>query len=241
MVYCEEGFFEHVVNGVKYKQVEGEMIFIRESDTHKLHGKNFKYHNIAFSGAWMDSLCNFIGRDIIEQIIIKDEKPPYFRIPQKDRADFEEKIRSLLNHSRDNYQNLEFSHFIISVLDTYLIRKEDNVVAGHIPSWFQETIRMVNQSADIIPTLEEIIDQSCKCAEHVSRTFKKYLDVTPSQYLKGIKLKKAADLLRNTNYPIKEICYLSSYENSNYFHKQFKELYSQTPSEYRKSHSQYIH
>ena len=241
MVYCEEGFFDHQVNGVKYRQLEGELIFIRETDSHLLKGKNFKYHNIAFSGAWMDSFKIFLGDKLIDQAIVKCNNPPYFRIPMKEKAGFEEKIRSLLNPSNDDYQQLEFSHFMIYILDKYLIRKDEENISDDIPLWFQDTIRMINTSTDTIPTLDEIIDRSCKCAEHVSRSFKKYLDVTPSQYLKGIKLKKAAELLRNTNYPIKEICYLSSYENTNYFHKQFRELYDQTPSEYRKSQSQYIH
>ncbi|MDA3812016.1 MAG: helix-turn-helix domain-containing protein [Spirochaetaceae bacterium] len=241
IVYCEEGSFDHEVNGIKHKQVEGEFIFIRETDTHKLNGKSFKYHNIAFSGAWMDALCDFLGEEIINQTIIRSGHPPYYRIPGKEKHAFEEKIRGLLSDSKDSYKNVEFSHFIISILDLYMINKEEKVISDNIPLWFQEIIRMIHQRAEGIPTLDEIINRSCKCAEHVSRSFKKYLGLTPSQYLKGIKLKKAAELLRNTNYPIKEICYLSFYENANYFHKQFREIYDQTPSEYRKSFSQYIH
>jgi len=241
MVYCEEGFFEHEVNGIKYRQIQGELIFIRETDSHRLKGKNFKYHNIAFSGRWMNSFEDFIGEDIINQAIASSDNPPYFRIPLKEKAAFEEKIKNLLNPSNDGYLLLEFSHFMIYILDNFLIRKEEELISDNIPPWFHDTIRMINASTETIPSLDEIIEKSCKCAEHVSRTFKKYLNVTPSQYVKAIKLKKAAELLRNTNYSIKEICYLSSYENSNYFHKQFRELYDQTPSEYRKSHSQYIH
>jgi hypothetical protein len=30
LVYCEEGFFEHHINGRKHKQIEGEMILKKE-------------------------------------------------------------------------------------------------------------------------------------------------------------------------------------------------------------------
>jgi AraC family cel operon transcriptional repressor len=241
MVYCENGSFDHFVNGTKYRQEEGEMIFIREFDSHLLNGKNFKYHNIAFSSAWMNLLGDFLGEDLIKRTIIENKNPPYFKIPQKDRIILQNRISSLRNRSQGIYEQVEFSHFLIYVIDSFMIQKEETSGSENMPQWFLDTIRMINDTSGEIPSLEEVIDRSGRCAEHVSRSFRKYLQLTPSQYLKGVKLKKAGELLRYTNYSIKEISYLSSYESLNYFHKQFRELYGKTPSEYRKLNNQYIH
>lgn len=189
----------------------------------------------------MRSLSDFLEDKIINQTIVQLTDPPYFRVPRKERVVLEDRISSLLNNSKDEYHQVEFSHFIVYILDTYIIRKGNEIISDNIPLWFQNVISMINHSSTNIPTLDDIVNSSCKCAEHVSRSFKKYLNITPSRYLTGIKLKKAAELLRNTNYSINEICFLSLYGNSNYFHKQFCELYDQTPSDYRKSHSRYIH
>ena len=43
------------------------------------------------------------------------------------------------------------------------------------------------------------------------------------------------DLLRSTDKPIGDIIILVGYENSSYFHKEFKKRYGMTPKEYRRS------
>lgn len=240
-VYCEEGEFEHKINGRSLKHGEGEIFFIRESDTHALKGKNFKYHNIAFSGAWLESLKLFLGNDLLEHTVLRQSTSPRITVPLKERETMSRRIRSLISKSRGESQILEFSHFLFYLFDLFLVGKEDDEFFMDVPPWFQRIVRYINSREEGIPSLDQVIEKSCKCPEHVSRSFRKYLSMTPSAYLKSIRLKKAAELLKNTNYSVKEVCYLSSYENSNYFHKQFRESFSQTPSEYRKSHSRIIH
>ncbi len=240
-VYCEEGDFEHKINGRVFEHSEGEIFFIRESDTHALKGKNFKYHNIAFSGAWIKSLKLFLGNDLLQHTVLRQSSSPRITIPLEERTILARRIRSLISNARGESQILKFSHFLLYLFDLFLVGKEDDEFSIDIPPWLQEIVRYINSREEGIPSLDQVIEKSCKCPEHVSRSFRKYLDVTPSTYLKNVRLKKAEELLKNTNYSVKEVCYLSSYENSNYFHKQFREFFGQTPAEYRKSHSRIIH
>ena len=240
-VYCEEGAFEHYINGNMIKQSEGELFFIRESDTHSLRGKNFKYHNIAFSGAWIENLKSFLGNDLLEQSVLNSAVLPVITIPVNERNIILKRIGSLLGDRRNPAQILEFSHFLFYIFDSLLVGRKEDSYPENLPLWIQELIRFINNREEFIPDLNEVIERSCKCAEHVSRSFRKYLKKTPSTYLKEVRLKKAAELLRNTNFSVKEVCYHSSYENANYFHKQFREFYGMTPAEYRKNHSRIIH
>ena len=45
----------------------------------------------------------------------------------------------------------------------------------------------------------------------------------------------ACELLEKTEMPIGDIIVNSGYENSSYFHKEFKKRYGTTPHKYRKS------
>lgn len=66
------------------------------------------------------------------------------------------------------------------------------------------------------------------------RSFKRYMNMTPMQYITSIRINKAKELLKNSDYNIQEISNLSGYENSLYFSRIFKKYTGFSPSEYRK-------
>lgn len=241
IVYCEEGSFHHQVNGISLKQSEGEMIFIRETDTHLLKGKDFKYSNIAFSGAWIDSLVELTGSALMDSLIDEKNGPTLIPVPRKFRTGLEGRIRSLLGTERSGRSELRFSHFLHYVFDSFLLVEDTEYIREDIPDWLQDLLRYINRNDEPLPDLETLVARSYRCAEHVSRSFKKYLGVTPTAYIRDVRLNRAAELLRSTNFPVKEICFLCSYENPNYFHRQFRGKFGMTPVEYRRSKGRRIH
>ena len=69
----------------------------------------------------------------------------------------------------------------------------------------------------------------------VHQKLKLLTDKSASQFIKSIKLKKAAMLLADERISIVEISELSGFNNRQAFHKAFKEQFELTPSEYRKN------
>ncbi len=73
---------------------------------------------------------------------------------------------------------------------------------------------------------------------HISRTlfYKKIKRLTgygPNEYIRAIRLQKAAGLLINTELNVSEIAYQVGFNDPFYFSKCFKEEYKKTPTEYR--------
>lgn len=64
--------------------------------------------------------------------------------------------------------------------------------------------------------------------------FRKYLHITPVNYLINYRLKKAVILLSNTDEKINAISDETGFNNVDYFCRTFKKRYHLTPSEYRK-------
>lgn len=64
--------------------------------------------------------------------------------------------------------------------------------------------------------------------------FKEYTGYAPAQYFQELKLRKAKELLTETNLPIKEIAYELNFSSIEYFLSFFKKRAKITPSEYRK-------
>ena len=55
--------------------------------------------------------------------------------------------------------------------------------------------------------------------------------------IKQIRLKKAADIILNTTYPISEVAFLVGFNDRKHFSKEFKKVYNLSPTMYKKSHA----
>jgi signal transduction histidine kinase/DNA-binding response OmpR family regulator/ligand-binding sensor domain-containing protein len=78
-----------------------------------------------------------------------------------------------------------------------------------------------------------IDDLSCEMAMSRSVFFKKVKSLTgqnPKDFIRDIKMNKAADLLRDKKYSISEIAYLIGFPNAKYFSTAFKKYYGISPS-----------
>ena len=71
--------------------------------------------------------------------------------------------------------------------------------------------------------------------KYMSRLFKRESGIGFSDYKSDIKIRKAKELLENTDYRIKRIAYELGYENSESFVRIFKKRTGTTPSRYRTS------
>ncbi len=96
---------------------------------------------------------------------------------------------------------------------------------------------------DISMFIEERLNDPGFSIEELSRhvgmsrssLYNKLFELTgqpPVDYVRAIKLKKAASLLENSHYTIREIAFMAGFATPGYFSKLFKEKYNVSPSEF---------
>ncbi len=68
----------------------------------------------------------------------------------------------------------------------------------------------------------------------LNRRFKQATGLSPVQYIQGIRLEKAKELLKTSNLAIAEVAYSVGYPDSTYFSALFKRIFSLSPGEYRR-------
>lgn len=93
-----------------------------------------------------------------------------------------------------------------------------------------------NFASDI--TLKEVAEISHMSPNSFCRFFKLKTQKTFVQFLNEIRIGNACKLLQSNNYSLKEIWYLSGYNNPTSFHTAFKQIMKMTPIEYRESVSE---
>lgn len=84
---------------------------------------------------------------------------------------------------------------------------------------------------------KEIDRRTCRKTEYqlfmVPKNIQKYTGYSPAKYFQELKLRKAKQILINTSYPVKEICFMIGYTSTEHFSNLFKKNTGLTPLEYR--------
>jgi len=65
------------------------------------------------------------------------------------------------------------------------------------------------------------------------RKFRLLVGQTPNQFIRLVRLRKSVHLLQNTDHSISEIAYLTGFNQSHYYIKCFREVYNQTPGNFK--------
>lgn len=83
-------------------------------------------------------------------------------------------------------------------------------------------------------SLEDIAEHAKISKSTVLNLFRKYLHITPINYLINYRLNEAAQLLSKTEKKINAVSFETGFNNVDYFCRLFKKHYQLTPTEYRK-------
>jgi transcriptional regulator GlxA family with amidase domain len=70
-------------------------------------------------------------------------------------------------------------------------------------------------------------------AAHLSRSMRRYHDMTPSEFIAGLRLRHAAMLLATTTRPVADIAHACGFVSPSYFTRRFREAHGVTPREFR--------
>ncbi len=138
-------------------------------------------------------------------------------------------VDSLLNRDK---AVMEYSNSSVAAMDLY---------SGKVVT--KETKRLLSKVTDVIMknisnenmTLDDIAEQTATSKMKIYRAMKASLEMTPTEYIRSIRLQHAEKLLRTTKKTVQEIMYECGFSSKAYFHKVFSAKYGHTPKEYRDS------
>lgn len=110
----------------------------------------------------------------------------------------------------------------MSFLPSKFIPKECALIKRHIDCNFKDNI-----------TLDSLAELSHMNKYYLAHTFKKYMGISPINYLIQRRIDESKWLLETTDMSISEIASALSFSSQSYFSQSFKKILNQSPSEYR--------
>lgn len=82
-------------------------------------------------------------------------------------------------------------------------------------------------------SIQKIADELGVHRSYLSSIFKDFHKISPKEYLLEVRMKRAKELLKTTDQPIKIIAYSVGYLDPLHFSKAFRQYYDCSPSQYR--------
>ncbi len=126
--------------------------------------------------------------------------------------------REKLRKDFANSHYAEVSTMALTKADEEFIKKLENVIQTNLS----------NQDFNI----DDMAESFNMSRSSFYRKVQGVLDLTPKEYLRVERLKRAAQLLREKEYRINEICYMVGFNTSSYFTKCFLKQYGVLPKDF---------
>ena len=112
------------------------------------------------------------------------------------------------------------------VRDGITMHKEDELLLNKIIKFIEDNIDDESMNPD---SLADFIGSS---KAGLYRKLKELTEKTPSEFIRTIRLKYAANLLKTTKLTVAEIMYKSGFSYKSYFYREFTKLYNTSPKKY---------
>lgn len=121
--------------------------------------------------------------------------------------------------------------------------RTDNITTPKVTGKDEELMNKVDQYindnlSETTLRVDALSDYVGLSRSQFHRRIKEIMGVSPSDYIRNIKLQKACALLRDTDIDISQVAYSLGFNAQSHFSTQFKRFSGLTPSEYRLRHKE---
>jgi AraC-like DNA-binding protein len=134
-------------------------------------------------------------------------------------------------HKDEKHTQNPSEQLLLEIFERYLSERKTK----KIPAWANEIKELIQDHIDTNITLKQFSKELDIHPAYLSREFSKYFnDLSFGDYTRKLRIDKAIEYLKTTNYPLTKIAYLTGFSDQSHFTRIFKKHMKENPSVYRK-------
>ena len=231
-----KGSARHHVNGATLDLAAGSVVFIRAHDVHsveKLPQGPLGFVNLAFSSEHLsgverryfqnDPLWPWSNSSLPE---VRTLKPAHLDL----LGDWTGELATVPRSSR------ELDRFLLNLLNLLAPSAGGEVLPVGMPDWLARACRGIREPEAMREGVPAWVRLCGRGSEHVARTTRAWLGVSPTEYVNDARLQFFERQLRSTSIPIIELGMLVGFESTGHLYARFKTRYGMPPHRYRRIH-----
>ena len=214
-------------NKTIYQIQPGDIIFSKPGEVHRcIYHASCVHESFCI---WFDVTNNAI----IEDFINTNEFSGFIKLNYSYHDEMFQLLHKFYDMQHEN-QDLQKVTCFLELL-CLLSREESHAceMISNIPHKVQAVLDYINESFVNIYSIDEIAMKFHVSIPTLNRWFRKYIQLSPYQYLIGNKLSYSEKLL-HTDISVTEACFQSGFTNCSRFISLFRHYYGKTPLQYKK-------
>jgi len=232
LVWVQNGTVRLHLDGTRRDLTEGDLLFIAPDQLHGLQGKGEAA--MVVSIAIRAGVINSIGSrhdDLSGVAFWGDPAAP--NVSHRDIRQLAALNQAALQLERSPRRKLYLEAFLMPLL--VALDRPPEGLSPDAPAWLTAACHAA-QTPDVFRDgAAGFVAVSGRAHPHVSRTMRKFMGVTPSDYVNKQRMDFAARKLTGTSDPLAEIAADCGLANLSHFHKLFLATHGETPQRYRRA------
>jgi AraC family cel operon transcriptional repressor len=228
----------HKVNGANILLERGTMVFIRPCDMHDYALKDergFSMLNITFTAETANALLSYLGKGFPSDSLLSASLPLQVMLSNSEIEYVLSHLATIQTVDESNSEEVKTALriLIFRILTRFFADTRDET-RDNIPEWLLKLCEEMRKKENFTYGIAKMLSLTNKSREHISRSMKKYMGVTLSEFVNDLRLRFVASMLKNSNHDIADIIFESGFGNISWASELFKNKYGMTMSEYRK-------
>ncbi len=138
--------------------------------------------------------------------------------------------------TKDILADLTLQELLIRIIQTQTSKAIDDGLFSDPKNPITPVIEFIRLNLKENFTIKHLSEKACMSTASFYRFFKRELGRSPIEFIIDEKIRCAKKLLKNPSIQINEVCYLSGFEDCNYFIRLFKKHEGITPKQYQLLH-----
>lgn len=229
----------HCVNGARISLERGALVLIRPTDTHDYilkDGKKFSMLNITFTSETATALLSFLGEGFVPERLLEAALPPTVQLSPSAFDYIIDQMTSIRAIDNEDPARIKTAiRILIFRILTRFFAALPEAEETEMPVWLSRLCAEMRKNGNFTYGIERMLTLTDKSREHISRSLKKHLGVTPSEFVNDLRLNFIANMLQNSNHGVAEIVFESGFGNLSWAAELFRKKYGMTMSKYRKN------
>jgi AraC family cel operon transcriptional repressor len=235
------GVVRHFVNGAHEDMPVGALTLVRPRDEHCFQNAGGTgasvFTNVAFGARTYDQVVAALPLGLARRTQSLPPLLPGLAEPRRRHVD------ALIGQLRSDTslapveQSLLLCDLLTAVLTALVLSERSSAQTQQAaPDWLQSAVASMTQRDNYCAGLPRLLALCGHSQEHVTRSMRRFVGVTPTAFVNRLRLAEAARLLCNTDRKVLPILLDCGFNNVSHFLALFRERYNCTPRQYRRRH-----